>query len=131
MPRMTEEEARKQHGCWLEGSRGWRASGLLVRMAGNWGMPLDDDDHAIVTAYLNGSEVDKDLTLSTGEEVSVGGAVIDQGGLADQAEEYLNTEVAPEGWAFGWRDGEFFLGPDHEWHDEEPVEGCPECGCLA
>jgi hypothetical protein len=56
MPRMTEVEAEKQQGCWLEGSRGWTASGLLVRMAGNWGMPLDDDDHAIVTAYLDRSD---------------------------------------------------------------------------
>lgn len=132
MPRMTEQEAQKAHGCWLEGHRGWRASGDVVHIAYGYGMPLDEDDSALLDAYLSDDYgIDYDLTLSTGEEVSVGGAVIDQGGLADQAEQYLNTEVAPEGWAFGWRDGEFFLLPDHEWHDEEPVEGCPECGCLA
>jgi hypothetical protein len=127
MARMTVAEVRKQHGCWLEGSRGWTASGLLVRMAANWGMPLDADDRDIITAYLNGHET---VALRTDEFVDVTSAVVDQGGLADQAEEYLNTEVAPEGWTFGWRDGEFFLLPDHEWHDEEAIEDCLECGCA-
>lgn len=114
--RMTTEEAEKARGCWLEGSRGWTASGELVNIADHHGMPLDDDDRAIVGHYLARGE--DDLTLSTGQVIKaddVHGLVVDQGELSSKAETYLNEHVAPEGWSFGWNDGEFYLWPDSEW----------------
>src|SRR6478672_5840546 len=101
MPRMTEQEARERQGCWLEGSRGWRATGTLVNIAAGCGMELDADDRLLLATYLD-DERDEDVIIANGEVISASGAVVDQGGLADQAEEYLNTHVAPEGWTFGW-----------------------------
>jgi hypothetical protein len=114
--RITEPE--KFRGCWLEGHRGWTASGHLVDIAESYGMPLDDDDRAIVAAYLASAE---SVTLSTGEVLDddgIRGAVIDQGELADRAEEWLNDNVAPEGWAFGWHDGEFYFWSASTWESD-------------
>ncbi len=36
---------------------------------------------------------------------------------ADEAEVWLNATVAPEGYSFGWSDGEFFLWSDQDWED--------------
>lgn len=44
-------------------------------------------------------------------------AVAGQGGVADDAEDYLNS-IAPEGYSFGWHDGDFFM-QSGEWWDEE------------
>ncbi|HEX5522805.1 MAG TPA: hypothetical protein VFX53_05125 [Pedococcus sp.] len=112
--RMSPEDAAEQAGCWLEGSRGWTASGELVNIAARHGMPLSLDDRAVVDAYLARADA---ITLSDGstrDASDITGLVIDQGELADTALDYLNEHVAPEGYAFGWRDGEFFL-----WTDEQ------------
>lgn len=45
----------------------------------------------------------------------VGEYVTGQGLLAESAEAWLNANVAPDGWAFGWHDGEFMLWPDSDW----------------
>lgn len=119
--RMSPAEAEKQQGCWLEGSRGWTASGELVNIADRHGMPLDDDDRAVVEAYLD-EERTGTVELSTGELVGydeIMSAVADQDGLAEKAEKWLNENVAPDGWAFGWRDGEFFLWSDSEWEADD------------
>lgn len=114
MARMTPAEAEKSQGCWLEGHRGWSASGELVNIAHHHGMPLDAYDREVVTAYLRGDET---ITIDF-QEHDVTGLVVDQGELADQAEAYLNEHVAPEGWQFGWHDGEFFLMPDEWWQED-------------
>ena len=36
---------------------------------------------------------------------------------SEEAEEYLNS-ICPDGYSFGWHDGEFFL-MDAEWWEEE------------
>jgi hypothetical protein len=38
--------------------------------------------------------------------------------LADVAERWLNDRIAPDGYSFGWHDGEFFLWTTAEWEDE-------------
>jgi hypothetical protein len=37
---------------------------------------------------------------------------------ADEVEQWLNENIAPEGYSFGWWEGEFFLWPDSQWEDE-------------
>lgn len=37
--------------------------------------------------------------------------------VAEEAEEWLNANVAPEGFSFGWHEGEFFFMPD-DWFYE-------------
>lgn len=44
------------------------------------------------------------------------GQVTNQGGIADEATDYLDT-LAPEGYAFGWHEGNLFLMSDEWWHD--------------
>jgi hypothetical protein len=140
--KMTADQAEQSRGCWIEGSRGWTGSGYLVEIAQGHGMPLDADDDAIVTAYLTSTA---SITLTTGETLDadgITGAVIDQGELTDRAQQWLNENIAPEGWAFGWCDGEFFLWPvatsdnvsatlyaysDEAWAEAEDFRrvGCP------
>jgi hypothetical protein len=36
---------------------------------------------------------------------------------ADEVEQWLNDNVAPEGYSFGWYEGEFYLWPDEQWED--------------
>ena len=38
---------------------------------------------------------------------------------AERAEEWLNENVAEEGYSFGWHDGEFFYQPAAWWQDDE------------
>ncbi len=116
--RMSPAEAEKAQGCWLEGSRGWTASGELVNIAAHQGMPLSDDDRALVDAYLGRHE--GDLTLPSGDVVSADDLdeyVTGQGAIADQAAQWLTDNVAPDGWSFGWYDGEFFLQTDEWWQE--------------
>lgn len=105
-----------QAGCWLEGSRGWYASSALVRIAESLGMPLDDDDNALLDAYNSGDT--GDITLSTGEVTDPFECVAGQGGMADMAETWLNDNVAPDGYYFGWHDGEFFLWSFAQWDED-------------
>ncbi len=109
-------ETPKASGCWLEGSRGWHASATLVRIAHDYGMTLTADDVAILDSYESGL-VEK-VGLSTGETVDPTECVTGQGDLADQAEEWLNDHVAPEGYSFGWNDGEFFLQSSEWWEQD-------------
>ena len=110
--RMDVREAVSQQGCWIDGSRGWRAAARLVEIAQAWGMRLDEDDRSILGAYLASED---QLILSTGEDVDVAECVIGSNGLADKAEGWLNEDVVPEGWEFGWDDGAFFLWTSEQW----------------
>lgn len=38
---------------------------------------------------------------------------------SEEAEDWLNDNVAPEGYHFGWWEGEFFLQPDSWWLEED------------
>lgn len=112
-------------GCYIdEANWGWRGQRRLVTIANAEGMPLDADDEVILTAFdthdtfHEGAPIEE-VTLSTGEKCDPIEAVNDQGGLADKAEEWLNENCAPEGYAFGWHDGSFFFASDEWWAECE------------
>jgi hypothetical protein len=118
MSRMSVKDAEKRRGCWLDGHRGWTASGELVNIAAHHGMKLDADDRAIVDAYLSSADtVTLPLEGRTVDADDIHEYVAGQGELAERAEHWLSRHVAPDGWSFGWHDGEFFLWPDSEWDD--------------
>jgi len=120
--RMTLEVAEQQRGCWVEGSRGWTAPGVMINKAADWGFPLDDNDRALVDHYLAGEATH--LTLPDGEHVDADDlreCVAGRGELSDRATDWLNEHVAPEGWTFGWSGGEFFLLPESEWDENGDV----------
>lgn len=100
--RLTEAQAHRARGCWVDGSRGWYAMSLVVDAALARGMVLGEDDTAILVAYRAGDEC---LVLASGEEVDVVGSVVGQGELVDRALEWLNEHVAPVGWVFELEDG--------------------------
>lgn len=112
LTRLTLEEAQAQQGCWIEGSRGWTANVYLIKIARDLGMELGTDDAVVLLAYQ--TRVEKALTTS-GEIADVTELVVDPDGMADRALEFLNENIAPEGFAFGWEGGEMFLWPDSEW----------------
>lgn len=92
-----------QAGCWVEGSRGWYAQPLVVRIAIGRGMEVSEADLSVLSRYECG-----DHELDAMETVS---------DLVDDAEAWLNEHVAAEGYSFGWHDGEFFLWADADWQD--------------
>lgn len=114
--RLTAEQAASHAGTWVDGARGWRAPARVVEIAHTYGMPATPGDAEILAHYQQGDG--EPLTLPTGETLDageIGNAVSGQGELADQAETWLNDHIAPDGWSFGWIDGDFCLLPtdDH------------------
>lgn len=99
---MTTRATADEAGCWLEGSRGWRISGQVVRKAQEWGMPLSDDDDIVLRAFLDDYADDPSEAIWE---------------MADEATQWLNDNVAPEGYSFGFYDGEFFLWSESSWED--------------
>jgi hypothetical protein len=120
--RFTVEFAESKRGCWLESSRGWRAASVLVAIAQELGMVLSPDDRKVIEVYADGDwpSMMERLTLPSGEVISmsdVGEYVTGQGELCEQAEAWLNKHIAPEGWSFGWHNGEFMLWSESDWAD--------------
>lgn len=104
---MTEEQAAAKAGCWIAGHHGRYAIGELVRIAIDYGFTVSEDEQSTLDTYMDGGET------GLGDDLAM---VVE---MADHAEEWLNDVVAPNGWAFGWDDGEFFLGRLPEDEDEE------------
>lgn len=96
-------------GCWIEGHWGQYGMARLIEIAGEYGYnhPSDNSDAASVLASMGPSE--HEATDIEWEQVLE---------AADDAEAWLNENVAPEGYSFGWYDGEFYLWSDEEWEME-------------
>ena len=78
-----------QRGCWIEGSWGQYGVVRLQEIAEAYGW--------------------------TGERLDADAEFVND--AADEAEAYMNESVAPEGYSFGWHDGEFFLWSDADWEE--------------
>jgi hypothetical protein len=68
----------------------------------------------VLAAYQRGQDTTRYRQV---EMDDVAGQVINQGGICDQATDYLNT-LAPEGFAFGWHEGSLMLMSDEWWSEE-------------
>lgn len=86
-------------GCLVDGHHGNYAAIHVLNIAGAYGFVLSDEQAAEVDAYLDGQE----------------SYFLDQGGLLDQVEAWLNENIAEDGYAFGWHDGEFFYFSNEDW----------------
>jgi hypothetical protein len=113
IPKVTADQA----GCWLDGANwGWTGPARVIELAQYFGMPSDDTDDAILKAFKESADC---VIMIDGEVIEdPAGLVADQGELADQAREWLNEHVAPEGYSFGWHSGDFFLMCDEWWEIE-------------
>lgn len=63
-------------------------------------------------------DVYEDLLYSSRSIDGMESAILDQGGLLDYAVDWLNDHVAPDGYAYGFHDGDFFFQSD-EWWDQD------------
>jgi hypothetical protein len=81
-------------GCYIQGSWGQYAMGRLCSFAESQGW---------VNEYSVNEDSQKDIDLDLLVE------------LADEAELWLNENVAPENHSFGWVDGEFMLLTTADW----------------
>jgi len=98
----------KDAGCWIDGRQGQYATPTLVQIAQahGWGQEVGEGtDYDLSNQWIRG----KELTNTEVEKVI---------SMADEAEVWLNENVAPEGFQFGWYEGEFFLWSDEQWEDE-------------
>lgn len=122
-------------GCWLEGSRGIYAASALVHIALGYGylhgatrsetMHARTEARHVLRAYDASDDTAKyrrkpkygaSYTVTVEDVFEL---VNGHGGYADEAEDFLNT-LAPEGYWFGWSDGEFFLGNEAWWDEVSP-----------
>lgn len=88
-------------GCWVDGVRGYHALVRMVDIAEQHGYPLSEGDRDMVERYDTGS-TDHDSVIHT---------------IADEAESWLNDNVAPDGYSFGWHDGDFMLWSESDWSE--------------
>lgn len=83
-------------GCWIDGHWGVYASERLVSIAEGFGY---------LSTLLHGFEIECPEDYE---------AWIDE---AIEAELFMNQNVAPEGYSFGWFDGEWFLWSEKDWEE--------------
>ena len=108
---MTENRIpASEAGTWLEGSQGWNNNWRVIDRALAWGWNGGPDGRAFaeeISSVYAESDGPETITWE-GEEISVAGAVLDQGGLSDMATEYLDS-IAPAGYRFEWDAGELSM----------------------
>lgn len=92
-------------GCYVGGHEGWRGVLSVIELASDHGMKLSDEDHDAMARFDSGDD----------EDGSVSDYVYS---LADEAEAYLNDQVAEDGFSFGWHYGEFFYWSDETWAED-------------
>lgn len=86
-------------GCWIDGTWGWRGTPRVIEIAEAYGMTVEPSikEQGIYNIVEDADGYDQIVDLS------------------DDAEAWLNEHVAPEGFSFGWDDGEFFLRATVDW----------------
>ena len=97
-------------GCWVDGHWGQYGSARLVEIAEGLGY---GDMYVIGLAHKHLASMGPSTSDGlTDEEYQI---------LADADDEvtgWLNEHVAPEGYSFGWYDGEYFLWSEETWAEE-------------
>lgn len=104
----------KDAGCYVDGHWGQYAVAHMVSRAEEFGY---DNPEVIALAdrhmdeCTHGGITHEGIQPLTDDEHEI---LID---ASDEVENWLNEHIAPEGYFFGWHDGEFFL-QSQEWWDE-------------
>jgi hypothetical protein len=97
-------------GCYVDGQWGQYAVAHMIERATEFGF-TDDALEDIAARHL-ATIGPSDAPYITDDEHDV---MIDG---SDDAEAWLNEHAAPEGYSFGWLDGEFFLASTAWWEDD-------------
>lgn len=96
-------------GCLIGGHHGWRGTVEVIHIARAYGFTLEDEDQELI------DRVDANNRMMDATADEWWDAIVP---MSDDAEEYLNEHIAPEGYQFGWYDGEFYLSSDEQWGEE-------------
>ena len=104
MERATEADA----GCWVEGHWGQYALARAILKAHDWGFDQVGDLVNLAERHLDSMGPSDSPGITDDEHEYMSDS-------ADEVEGWLNDNIAPEGYSFGWHDGEFFLWPNSEW----------------
>jgi hypothetical protein len=135
---MTRKITPTDAGCWIDEINGWHAHYQVAELALSLGWLTSKDPavplpgyastprrkraetrarrsevRAVLAAYKGGQDTAR---YRQAEIDDVPGQVINQGGICDQATDYLST-LAPEGFSFGWHEGNLML-MSNEWWSE-------------
>jgi len=94
-------------GCWVDGHWGQYAIAHMVEKAQDWGY-ADAEVIDIATRHLATIGPSEAPQITDDEHQALSDA-------SDEVEAWLNEHVAPEGFSFGWWEGEFFLNSDAQW----------------
>lgn len=96
-------------GCYVDGHWGTYGVAHLVERAQEWGY---DDTGVIELAQRHlASMGPSDTDGLTTDEYWL---LVD---LGNDVEEWLNDNVAPKGYSFGWHEGEFYLQSQYWWEE--------------
>ena len=105
-------------GCWIDGHWGQYAVARMVEIAESCGY-VDDQIIDIADRHLASMAYSREPITDEEHEIL--------SDACDEVEAWLNEHVAPEGFYFGWYEGEFYLSAegddDEEWAgelDDEP-----------
>lgn len=98
-------------GCWVEGWWGQYGVAHLAEKAEAWGY-ADAEVIDLATRHLAtmGPNTANSPELTDNEHEALSDA-------SDEVENWLNDHVAPEGYSFGWWEGEFFLWSVESWEE--------------
>lgn len=99
-------------GCWVDGHWGVYGVTRVIDIATGHGWDGVTATHQEAIDCYSG---DRDTCEGAVYGCGCPGIVVD---LADGAEQWLNDNCAPDGYSFGWHDGEFFLWSDESWSEE-------------
>ena len=97
-------------GCYVDGHWGQYAVAHMIERATEFGWS-DDELEDIAARHIAsiGPSTSEPITDDEHEALS---------DASDEVEAWLNEHAAPEGYSFGWSDGEFFLWPASTWEED-------------
>lgn len=97
-------------GCWVDGLHGWRSIPQMIDIAVSRGWPIEPSDDVILELY--------------GRDGTMGAEAVAE--IAEDALTFMNESIAPQGFAFGWYEGDFMLWSEADWCN---VSG-DRCWCV-
>lgn len=104
---------KDQAGCLIDGHWGQYGTARMIQLAHAHGYPRESGIVSLAEAKLDnmGPGV-PEYELNEKDEEALSDA-------AAEVETWMNENIAPEGYQFGWNDGEFFLQEDFWWDDDD------------
>lgn len=116
---MSNEKATPADaGCWIDGHWGQYGVARMVKIAADHGY-VDEaaqPPFATLDVVACASSVLRSIGPSEHEATDDEWNCLDE--ACDDVEAWMNEHVAPEGFSFGWHDGEFFLQSQEWWAEE-------------